>query len=141
MKGRYNDIWGYSESEGWVWIDGSDAVNQQSKYTGNNTHPGGRFYPIMWIDQNNTIWIFGGEGSNGNMNDLWAYTFPSTSIETNETLGRSSETFPNNIYSNSKIGFFINNLIFSFFWSSNSFYWNIFLSLSYFNFNCYSYLR
>ena len=63
LKGYYNDLWRYSESEGWVWIDGSDQLNQPNEYTGNETHPGGRYYSAMWIDKNNALWLFGGAGS------------------------------------------------------------------------------
>ena len=60
LKDSYNDLWRYSESEGWAWIDGSDQFNQQNNYTGNETHPGGRGSSVMWIDQNDILWIFGG---------------------------------------------------------------------------------
>jgi hypothetical protein len=47
-------------------------------YVGN--YIGSRFAPGYWIDNNNELWIFGGEGfdassgnGNGLLSDLWRY--------------------------------------------------------------------
>src|SRR5690606_12449614 len=58
---KLNDLWKYSESDEWIWMAGSDQFNQESQYYGSETYPGGRYGFAMWIDNNDTLWIFGGE--------------------------------------------------------------------------------
>ena len=60
MKGYFNDLWRYSESEGWIWIDGSDQLNIPSNYSEIDPYPGGRDGSAIWIDENDNLWIFGG---------------------------------------------------------------------------------
>ncbi|MFO0320651.1 MAG: hypothetical protein ACK5Z5_09670, partial [Neisseriaceae bacterium] len=67
----------------WVWVSGANIVNQvpsyESKGIASPTNViGGRFYPAIWIDKNQNIWIFGGSGlvaanTLGLLNDLWKY--------------------------------------------------------------------
>jgi hypothetical protein len=63
---------------------GSQALDQHGIYgqqgvTSPSNSPGSRSYSTMWIDLNDTIWIFGGTGwdesSNvtGYLNDLWRF--------------------------------------------------------------------
>ena len=61
-----NDLWKYSESDDWVWIAGSDQVNEESNYDGpGETYPGGRSGSAMWIGNNDKVWIFGGRIESG----------------------------------------------------------------------------
>ena len=57
----------------WTWISGYNSVNQTGIYGNQGISnifniPGGRYYSISWIDSNNNLLLFGGEGydSNGN---------------------------------------------------------------------------
>ena len=60
--GQFNDLWKYSESDDWVWMAGSDQFNQPNNYDGpGEITPGGRSYSAMWIDNNDTLWLFGGD--------------------------------------------------------------------------------
>ena len=51
----------------WTWISGSDSVDQKGIYglkgIANNTNiPGSRYGTSNWIDSNNNLWLFGGQG-------------------------------------------------------------------------------
>jgi N-acetylneuraminic acid mutarotase len=81
--GELNDLWEYSSGE-WTWMSGSDLVNPPGVYgtegTGSATNlPGGRYYPVSWIDKAGNLWLFGGIGEDGSglkgpLNDLWEYS-------------------------------------------------------------------
>src|SRR5690554_5518592 len=59
--GYFNDLWKYSERDDWVWMAGSDQFNQPNNYDSlNETYPGARHSSVMWIDSNDTLWVFGG---------------------------------------------------------------------------------
>ena len=34
--------------------------------------PGGRYGSVSWIDSSGNLWLFGGAGRNGPLNDLWS---------------------------------------------------------------------
>lgn len=104
-----NDLWEYSPSlNQWAWMGGS---NVSGGYTsgvygslgvpnGANI-PGGRGNAVGWIDSNNNLWLFGGDGvdTNGNwgdLNDLWEYA-PSTGMWT--WVSGSSTASPSGVYS------------------------------------------
>lgn len=57
----YNDLWRYTQDDGWVWITGSDRFNQPNNLRDSSEiTPGGRSGQVMWIDNNNNLWLFGG---------------------------------------------------------------------------------
>jgi hypothetical protein len=62
----------------WTWVSGSNQPNQLGTYgaqgvaaPGNS--PGARFLPISWTDFAGNLWLFGGFGPLGFLNDLWKY--------------------------------------------------------------------
>ena len=92
--GVYSDLWKYNIATNmWTWVSGSNTTvfgvygtqgipsptNFPSyKYEGNT----------CWVDNTGNLWLFGGYGTLGNLNDLWKYN-----IATNEwTWMRGSNT-------------------------------------------------
>ncbi len=67
----------------WTWMSGSDAYLQNGVYGTKGIPdpanvPGARRYAVSWIDSNDNMWLFGGEGfpasgSAGYLNDLWRW--------------------------------------------------------------------
>jgi N-acetylneuraminic acid mutarotase len=88
--GSLNDLWQYSNSHRWTWMNGDKFINVYAAYgtkgvaNGNNT-PGGRYGSVTWVDNDGNLWLFGGRrsgeplNSHHLLNDLWKY-----SIATNE---------------------------------------------------------
>ena len=57
----------------WTWISGSNSDNQNGIYgtkgiASSSNIPGARLGSISWIDSNNNLWLFGGEGYDINGN-------------------------------------------------------------------------
>ncbi|MEX0691193.1 MAG: Ig-like domain-containing protein [Gemmatimonadales bacterium] len=83
-SGWLNDLWRFDGTR-WTWIAGSNGSNKAGVYgskgvpsTGNA--PGGRRNAAGWMDDDGTIWIFGGNGFDaaltippGPLNDLWRF--------------------------------------------------------------------
>lgn len=77
-----NDLWKF-DGTNWVWTSGSNLPNQPSTYGTKGQYasaniPGGRLCGVTWIDKNNNLWLFGGEGNDSNgtflyFNDLWKF--------------------------------------------------------------------
>ena len=64
--GYLNDLWKF-DGQNWTWISGSNLTNQQGNYgiqgiSSSSNVPGSRYSAISWIDMNNSLWLFGGEG-------------------------------------------------------------------------------
>ena len=99
--GQLNDLWRFDLSSGlWTWIAGSDRLifcaggygdcgqpgiyGQLGVPAAGNT-PGGRSRAASWIDKNNNLWLFGGDGYDVNgssglgLNDMWKFD-PHTSL-------------------------------------------------------------
>jgi len=81
--GSLNDLWMFNRTLGWEWVSGSNGLDQVGSYgiegtpSANNV-PGARQFSSGWIDGNNNLWVFGGQGYDssghlGTMNDLWQY--------------------------------------------------------------------
>jgi hypothetical protein len=83
--GFLNDLWEYSAGT-WTFVSGSSLANQIGIYgtagTASATNaPGGRQEAVGWADAAGNLWLFGGEGEDGNnpptafgvLNDLWEY--------------------------------------------------------------------
>jgi hypothetical protein len=83
--GFLNDLWEYSAGT-WTFVSGSSLANQIGIYgtpgTASTTNaPGGRQEAVGWADAAGNLWLFGGEGEDGNnpptangiLNDLWEY--------------------------------------------------------------------
>lgn len=81
-SGVLNDLWQW-DGNNWVWVSGSDVVDQFGTYGTQGVAsavnaPGARIQHVSWIDANDNLWFFGGEGydSAGTqdlLNDLWRY--------------------------------------------------------------------
>jgi hypothetical protein len=85
-----NDLWKYNPSalspstytltEGqWVFVGGSNLVDQAGNYTSGTLAPGSRTNAVTWTDAAGNFWLFGGFGYDGQsvlgfLNDLWEYT-------------------------------------------------------------------
>lgn len=78
-----NDIWKFSNGE-WTWEAGS-STEQQGTYgmqgvAAAGNMPGGRCFPVAWVDVAGNLWVFGGFGldSTGQtfnfLSDLWQYS-------------------------------------------------------------------
>ncbi|NHI91836.1 MAG: galactose oxidase [Candidatus Lokiarchaeota archaeon] len=80
-SGLLNDLWKF-DGANWTWMSGSDYINQKGYYGEKGVAdainvPGARSSSISWIDQNGSLWLFGGYGYNndtsGRLGDLWRY--------------------------------------------------------------------
>ena len=85
-----NDLWKF-DGENWMWVSGSNIGDQLGIYGTKGISnpvnvPGGRSEHVMWVDENDNIYIFGGEGQSktahwnyatsgtfGRLNDLWKF--------------------------------------------------------------------
>jgi hypothetical protein len=78
-----NDLWTY-KAGGWIWMGGSDQTNQVGIYgiqgqANSHSVPGGRAFPVSWVDAAGNFWLFGGlgldaAGTTSQLNDLWMYS-------------------------------------------------------------------
>lgn len=86
VAGRVQDLWKYNTTNGeWTWMKGGGVTNISGIYgTQGTASPanvlGSRSGACRWIDNNNNLWLFGGNGratltytANGALNDLWRY--------------------------------------------------------------------
>jgi hypothetical protein len=93
-NGALSDLWVYTPNTTagqpgtWAWIKGSNTGSQNGNYgteiipylTYYLWNPGGRSNSTHWVDGNNQLWLFGGDGydststtGNGYLNDMWRY--------------------------------------------------------------------
>ena len=94
--GDLNDLWEFNPSTNeWVWVGGSSSLPVTGKSDPGQRGvygtfgipavgiiPGGRHDATSWTDKNGHLWLFGGEGYDGDtgygyLNDLWEFN-PST---------------------------------------------------------------
>jgi hypothetical protein len=88
--GFLNDLGEYNGA--WIWVSGgtTNKANNIGVYGTQGTAsasniPGGRQEAVGWADANGNLWLFGGEGEDGNstptpngiLNDLWMYNIAS----------------------------------------------------------------
>ncbi|MFX1274266.1 MAG: Kelch repeat-containing protein [Promethearchaeota archaeon] len=81
-SGDLNDLWKF-DGENWTWISGSKSLYEQGVYGTRGVpdaanHPGSRNYAVSWIDSDDNLWLFGGEGLPESgfgwyLNDLWKF--------------------------------------------------------------------
>ncbi len=79
--GTLNDLWRYDGTD-WTWISGNDTRGQSAVYgtkgvVSPSNDPGGREFPVSWLDSAGNFWLFGGYSS-GHLNDLWKCEITST---------------------------------------------------------------
>lgn len=99
--GYLNDLWVYTPStNSWAWVRGANTISQQGNYSSPglvlpSNMPGARGNGASWIDNANTLWLFGGFGHDDTssvikpLNDLWKYNvclFQNLNISSTQTL-------------------------------------------------------
>ncbi|MBP9742062.1 MAG: hypothetical protein KBD37_01750 [Burkholderiales bacterium] len=79
-QGLLNDLWSYdTNSQVWTWVSGMNVTNSSGVYDGGSSdYPGARYAMVSWMDGNDKLWVFGGngydkKGQRGYLNDLWQY--------------------------------------------------------------------
>jgi hypothetical protein len=80
----FNDLWRFSPvSNEWVWVSGSDSTGASGVYgtlrlaSPANVPPARGIGAMSWTDHNGNLWLFGGYGNNGYLNDLWLFNLSS----------------------------------------------------------------
>ncbi|MEO9484717.1 MAG: IPT/TIG domain-containing protein [Ekhidna sp.] len=72
-----NDLWHFKGNK-WTMISDND-LTLDANFAELKKRPGPRAYPAVWKDSNGIVWMFGGEGSNTEvdrdapLNDLWKF--------------------------------------------------------------------
>ncbi|MGC1240650.1 MAG: kelch repeat-containing protein [Chryseosolibacter sp.] len=85
--GLLNDLWKYNiGTNEWTWMRGDDRISDDGVYgtkgmAHESNEPGARGALIGWTDMDGNLWLFGGFGNGGYMNDLWKYE-PATNLWT-----------------------------------------------------------
>jgi len=79
---QFSDLWMF-DGTNWTWISGADTGNQPGSFGTENIAdagnlPGGHSGAASWIDSQDNLWLFGGQGYDGTgtpgfLNDLWRY--------------------------------------------------------------------
>jgi N-acetylneuraminic acid mutarotase len=83
----FNDLWKYDVTTGeWTWESGSNKLGSAGNYgtqgvAAASNVPPARDSAVTWTDSSGNFWLFGGNSSNGPLNDLWEYS-PSTGLWT-----------------------------------------------------------
>jgi N-acetylneuraminic acid mutarotase len=82
--GILNDLWRYSPVlNQWAWMGGMAIKDQIGIYGDKSVYdafniPGARALAACWVDPNDDVWLFGGQGysasDSGYLNDLWKYS-------------------------------------------------------------------
>jgi N-acetylneuraminic acid mutarotase len=82
-----NDLWKFNPSTNqWAWMSGSSTqpcttitecsspgvYGTLGEFAPGNV-PGSRFGVASWTDNNGNLWLFGGEGADAELNDLWEF--------------------------------------------------------------------
>lgn len=76
---RWSDLWKYNSSTTeWTWVSGPNTGNAAGAYGTKGTPstsniPGARYNLMGWSNNTNTFWLFAGNASSGNFNDLWKF--------------------------------------------------------------------
>lgn len=75
-----NDLWLYNLTNSeWTWVSGSQASNQAGNFgvqgvaNSANMIPS-RYGVCIWVDDNNNLWVFGGQNNGQYHNDLWKFS-------------------------------------------------------------------
>ncbi len=68
--GLLSDLWEFSPvNKEWSWMSGSNTVG-----TAPGNAPGPRRGAVSWTDSSGDLWLFGGDGTTGELNDLWEFS-------------------------------------------------------------------
>jgi hypothetical protein len=104
---EYSALWKYDpQLNTWTWMKGPSTTSQSGVYgtkgvSSVNNYPGARAWgSCSWIDSNDNLWLFGGQGRDYNgdyglLGDVWKY-----SIATNEWtwVAGSNNTYPPTVH-------------------------------------------
>jgi len=76
VEGFTNDLWMYDGQ--WRWVSGASSTGAAGSYgtkgQANDTNiPPARKSHQCWVDFRGNLWVFGGTGAGGSLNDLWKY--------------------------------------------------------------------
>jgi N-acetylneuraminic acid mutarotase len=77
--GMLNDLWKYTpSSQQWTWVSGANMPNDPGVYgtvdiASTDDVPAARELAVSWTDGSGSLWLFGGAGPVGLLNDLWRY--------------------------------------------------------------------
>jgi hypothetical protein len=83
-NGMFNDLWEFNPTiKEWTWVSGSNTIDASGVYgtlgiASANNVPGARGSvgggaALSWSDTSGNLWLFGGSGTNGVLNDLWEF--------------------------------------------------------------------
>lgn len=81
--GDLNDLWEFNTtSKEWIWIGGSNTVNQPGVYgtqgvASPSDAPEARDSAVGWTDSSGNFWLYGGYSNSGYRDNLWEFD-PST---------------------------------------------------------------
>lgn len=70
--GVLGDMWRFTAAQGWVFVTGTSSVNFVTPNTAFSS-PSARQTACMAVDQQDTIWLFGGQDSAFALDDLWYF--------------------------------------------------------------------
>ncbi len=71
--GSLNDLWEFNVTHNeWTWVSGATTAWAAGSAPPNNA-PGGRTGAVSWVDSSGDVWVFGGMGTLGLINDLWEF--------------------------------------------------------------------
>jgi len=76
----FNDLWEYSPpTNQWTWVNGSNSTSSSGSFgikgvASISNVPPARGSAAGWTDRNGNLWLFGGYGDNGDLNDLWQFS-------------------------------------------------------------------
>ncbi|MBO6587068.1 MAG: T9SS type A sorting domain-containing protein [Gracilimonas sp.] len=82
-EGYLNDLWRYDlSSEQWTWESGSNIEGQMGVYgvkgeASDSNLPRARIHSVSWVSPDGDLWLMGGIGVGGFLNDLWRYDLSS----------------------------------------------------------------
>ncbi len=89
-----SDLWNYIPATGeWAWISGPNFTSNTGNYyeqgiASVDFNPGARASAVRWLDEDNNLWLFGGQKFGVYYNDLWKFNI--TTKEWTWVSGRST---------------------------------------------------
>ena len=109
QTGKLNDLWKFDSKTGnWTWMKGPDTTDTWGTYgivktPAPDNLPGCRSAGVAWADAAGGLWLFGGNGRDGNqsgynvLNDLWRIGVPDTAAPTGTILINGNRSVTNSL--------------------------------------------